>query len=303
MSPSGILNVNKDPGPTSFDVVRFVRNRSGVQKVGHAGTLDPSASGVLLVCLGQAVRVTEYLMRLPKVYRARICLGIETDTYDAEGTPASTGDISDVTEARLRPALAAFVGTIDQVPPPYSAVKVGGERAYRLARRGETALLRPRRATVYRLDLLGFEPPFAEIEVECGRGTYIRSLAHDLGQRLGCGAHLSALVRTRIGPFNIEDARTMARLEAAFTDGSWQDILLPIDLALMDLPALTLGIEDEKDIRHGQPVRLDPETTVLPDVPEGAECRAYGEDGSLVAIVAYDTAEGMWRPRRVFQAS
>jgi len=300
VSISGILNVNKGLGETSFQVVGFVRRRSGVRRVGHAGTLDPAATGVLLVCLGQAARVSEYLMALRKTYRATVRLGVSTTSYDSEGEVTSTADASGVTETVVREALKAFEGEIMQTPPAYSAVKVSGERAYRLARRGEDVALKPRRAMVYRIDVLSYEAPELEIEVECGKGTYIRSIAHYLGQALGCGGHLSALCRTRVGPFSIEDAVTREELEAAFSDGTWTERVQPMDCGLLDLPAITLHIEDEKDLRHGQAVRIDEDRRAGVEVTPGLECRAYAEDGSLVGIIVFEGESGMWRPRKVF---
>lgn len=300
MTVSGILNVNKGLGETSFQVVGFVRKRSGVRRVGHAGTLDPAATGVLLVCLGQASRVSEYLMALRKTYRATVRLGVSTTSYDSEGEVVSTSDASGVTGAAVREALKAFAGEIMQTPPAYSAVKVGGERAYRMARRGEDVALKPRRAMVYRIDVLRYEAPEAEIEVECGKGTYIRSVAHDLGEALGCGAHLSALCRTRVGPFNIEDAVTREELEAAFSDGTWTERVQPMDCGLLDLPAVMLHIEDERDLRRGQMVRIDEDRLAGVEATPGLECRAYAEDGSLAGIIVFDGESGMWRPRKVF---
>ncbi len=293
---SGILVVDKPLGATSFDVVRRVRRAAGEKRVGHAGTLDPAATGVLLVLLGQATRITEYLMDMPKTYRGTVHLGISTTTYDSEGDVVSEADASGVSEDALSDALAAFVGEIEQVPPAHSAVKVDGERAYHRARRGEAVAIKARLASIYRIDLLRYEPPVAEIEVECGRGTYIRSLAHDLGERLGCGAHLATLVRTRVGPFTLEAAADEAALAAAFEGGTWRDLLQPIDCGLMALPAITLEIEDEKDIRHGQAVDI---ASVEPP-PDGTEARGYAEDGSLVGIIRFDAEIGMWRPRKVF---
>ena len=300
VSLSGILNVNKELGATSFHVVSFVRKRSGVRRVGHAGTLDPAATGVLLVCLGQATRVTEYLMDLRKTYRATVRLGVSTTTYDSEGEITGTADASGMTEAALREALREFIGEIMQTPPAHSAVKVGGQPAYRMARRGEPVALKARPVQVYRIDVLRWALPDVEIEVDCGKGTYIRSLAHDLGRALGCGAHLEALCRTRVGPFSVDDAVTREELERAFDDGTWTERLQPLDCGLLALPQLTLHIEDEKDIRHGQAVQIDAERLVGVDVSPGLECRAYAEDGSLVGIIVFDGESGMWRPRKVF---
>ena len=304
MAPSGILNVNKDAGRTSYAIVALVKRAAGGAKVGHAGTLDPAATGVLLVCVGQAVRVSEYIMALRKVYRARVRLGFATDTYDAEGTAVSTPQAVEVSTEDLREALRRFEGEIQQVPPSYSAVKVGGRAAYRLARSGETVALKPRPAHIYRLELLSFDSPFFEVEVECGKGTYIRSLAHDIGRELGCGGHLAALVRMRVGPFAIEQAVSVGDLEAALGAGSWRELLQPLDVALAELPALTISMEDEKDLRHGQAVQLD-ETALSPGLSpdDGQECRGYAEDGSLIGIIRYDGAQCLWRPRKVFSAA
>jgi tRNA pseudouridine55 synthase len=295
MTVSGILNIDKEAGLTSFQVVALVRRGAGARRVGHAGTLDPAATGVLLVCLGQAVRITEYLMALPKTYRARVALGMSTDTYDAEGAVTGTADAAGVSREGVEEALRAFVGDIVQTPPSYSAVKVAGQPAYRRARRGEIVTLSHRPARVHRIALLSFEPPMAEIEVECGKGTYIRSIAHDLGQALGCGAHLASLVRSRVGPFRIEDAVATAELREALDRGTWQELLLPPDYGLTGLPQVTLEMAEEQDVRHGLPVRIAPSR--LAPAPE---CRAYAEDGGLVGILAYDARTGMWRPRKVF---
>ena len=297
MDISGILNVDKEPGATSFQVVSFVRKRSGVRRVGHAGTLDPAATGVLLVCLGHASRISEYLMDLPKTYRGTITLGTTTTTYDREGDVVATGE----TDAMVREALTAFVGEIMQTPPAYSAVKVDGQRAYRMARKGQPVALKARPARVYRIEILRFEPPAVEVEVECAKGTYIRSLAHDLGQALGYGAHLSALRRTRVGPFAVEDALTRDDLETAFDDGTWTESVLPMDYGLLYLPAISLHIDDEKDLRHGQALRIDEERLVsVGALTPGLLCRAYAEDGSLIAIITFDAESAMWKPRKVF---
>lgn len=292
---SGILPVNKPAGKTSFDIVRYVRRASGERRVGHAGTLDPMATGVLLVLLGQATRITEYLMDLSKTYRATIRLGIETTTYDAEGEIVATADVN-VSEVQLRDALKPFVGDIWQVPPAHSAVKVDGERAYSRARRGEDVAMKARPARIDRLDLVRFYSPDVEIEVECGRGTYVRSIAHDLGTALGCGAHLTALERTRVGPFAVEACTDEASLSSAFEATTWLDLLQPTDCGLMQLPAITLEIEDEKDMRHGQAADLGEHEHPA----DATEARAYAEDGSLVGIIRYDAAIAMWRPRKIF---
>ena len=301
MTPPGILNVDKPGGRTSFQVVALVRKLSAVKKVGHAGTLDPLATGVLLVCLGPAVRVSEYLMELPKTYRGSVRLGVATDTFDAAGTTVFEGDAAAVDEAALRAALETLERQEEQVPPIYSAVKVGGTPAHRLARAGRPVSLRPRKARIERIDLLSFQPPLVKLEVRCGKGTYIRTLAHDLGRLLGCGAHLAALRRTAIGPFDVDDALSLERLETAFADGTWQELLLPLDYGLGHFPAVCLDMEAEKDVRHG--CSLPSESTPfqpLGHAQDGQRCRAYGEDGSFVGILHYDDKARRWKPQKLF---
>jgi len=301
MTPHGILNVDKPEGITSFGVVGLVRRLSGVRKVGHAGTLDPTATGVLLVCLGQAVRVSEYLMELPKTYRGTVRLGVATDTFDAAGETVFEGDAGSVDEAAVRAALEALARQEEQVPPAYSALKVAGTPAHRLARAGRPVSLRARKASIERIDLLSFQPPLVEIEVRCGKGTYIRTLADDLGRRLGCGGHLASLRRTAAGPFDVDEAVTLERLEAAFADGSWQELLLPLDYGLGHIPAAYLEMEAEKDVRHGCPLAAEsPAFQRLSGPEDGQRCRAYGEDGSFVGILRYDGGAKLWRPQKVF---
>lgn len=296
---SGILNVNKPVGPTSFDIVRTIRRGTGEKRTGHGGTLDPMASGVLVVLLGQASRVSEYLLDLPKTYRARVRFGETTTTYDAEGDVTARND-TPVTREQLDGLLPTYVGQVMQVPPAYSALKVGGQRAYTKARRGDEVNLPPRPVRIYRIEIKSFEYPDAEIEVECGRGTYIRSLAHDLGEALGCGAHLAGLVRTRVGPFWIERAAEMADLERRFEDRSWQDLIDPVDVALLTLPQVTASIEEERDLRHGQPVTLDDAGYALAHPRDGTEVRGYAEDGSFIGILRFETVTKMWKPRKIF---
>lgn len=293
---SGILNVDKPPGMTSHDVVDVVRRVAGQRKVGHAGTLDPMATGVLLVCLGPATRVAEYLMAGQKLYRATIILGATTETYDAEGEFTASGGRTDFDRAEIEAALAHFVGSIEQVPPMYSALKQQGQPLYKLARQGKTVERQPRQVDIERIELLDLTSPSLVVEVTCSTGTYVRSLAHDLGQYLGSGAYLAALVRLGSGHFTLQDAVSLKRLEEAFEHGQEDRYLLPLDEAFLDWPAIIVGAEDARHIVHGQAIQGDP-----PMAESAASLhRAFSLDGDFLAIMAYQAASGQWRPKKVF---
>lgn len=290
----GLLNVAKPSGPTSHDVVNAVRRGTGERRVGHAGTLDPLADGVLVLALGRATRLLEYLSASQKAYRATVTLGVTTDTYDAEGEVVAKQPLPpDLSPDALDAALDSFRGTIQQVPPVYSAVKVGGKAAYARARAGEELELEPRTVEISELEVLAFEPPTVKLRVVCSAGTYIRSLAHDLGTALGTGAMLSALTRTASGQFHLDDAVRWPDLEAAFDDGSWQALLLPADRALDDTPQVHLDAQGLEDVAHGRALDSG-------EAAPGALARAYAPDGRFVAVLEGDAQNGLWRPKKVF---
>lgn len=293
----GILNINKPEGKTSFGIVAMVRRLTRERRVGHAGTLDSMASGVLPVCFGQGTRVIEFLMDAHKVYRARIELGIATDTYDATGKIIQQGDASGVSQEQLKSALHSFRGLILQTPPMYSALKYQGKRLYELARAGITVSRKSRLAKIYRLELMDFKPPLVTLEIECGQGTYIRSLAQDLGQLLGCGAHLENLVRLKYGPFDVTDAVSLPQLEDAFSSSSWRQLVYPIDIGLLHWSAVVVGDEQERVIKNGGSV-------VMENSPDGAgiaqRCRAYSQDGCFLAVLHFNSERGRWQPEKVF---
>jgi tRNA pseudouridine55 synthase len=245
----GILNINKPKGKTSFSIVAKIKKLSGERRVGHAGTLDPDATGVLPVCLGQGTRVIEFLVNTTKTYRAWIEFGKATDTYDGNGRVTHEGDISTINKRRIETTLEIFRGSIEQIPPMYSAVKQGGQPLYKLARAGITVARKKRTAVIHRLELITWRKPVATVEVECGKGTYIRSLAHDLGGKLSCGAFLKSLVRTRCGIFKIEEAITLAQFEEAHRHDYWEQYLYPIDSVLRELPAIVIDEDSEKASR------------------------------------------------------
>ena len=292
MGSHGLINLDKPQGLSSFAVVARLRRLLGVRKVGHAGTLDPLAGGVLLVLLGRATRLSRYLLSLPKTYRVWVRLGQATTTYDAEGEPTWGADPSQVSLEALQEALSAMVGRILQTPPPYSAVKVGGRPAYSYVRAGRPVHLAPRWVEVHRAQVVQFQPPEVVLEVECGQGAYVRSLVHDLGVRLGCGAHVRALVRTAVGPFTVDQAVPLHQLEDAARSGAWRAYLVPLEAALPHLASLTLDEEEAMAVAHGRPIRR-------PGPGEGGWARAHGPDGSLVAIMRWDGAAGLWCPETV----
>src|SRR5215471_20995226 len=234
----GILNINKATGMTSHDVVTKIRKVVQQKRVGHAGTLDPAASGVLPICLGQATRVAEYLSESGKAYQAEIILGVVTDTYDSEGIITRTSTLTDLDRADIEQVIRQFLGPQMQIPPPYSAIKIQGQTAYKRARAGEAVVLPPRPINIYQLTILQWLPHRLTLAIECSKGTYIRSLAYDLGEHLGCGAYLGALIRTRSGPFSPNDSITLEQLAEAVTQGTVEHHLFSPDSALQQYPAL-----------------------------------------------------------------
>jgi len=297
VSVDGILNVLKPAGKTSFAVVSLLRRWSGEHRVGHAGTLDPEATGVLVVCLGQATRIVEFLAGAGKTYRAEIELGVATDTYDAAGRVVGRCDPSSVTEEQVRQVLKTFRGTIAQVPPMHSALHHKGKRLYELARKGIEVEREPRQVEISRLELLGWQPPVLTIDVDCSGGTYIRSLAQDIGVALGCGAHLKKLVRLKSAPFHIDDAVPLTALEEAFQRGDWQGHLHSMDEVLLDWPAAIMDKEGEALVNRGTDVELH---FAGDSGPVGTHCRAYSADGQFLAVLTKTNA-GVWHPEKVFR--
>ena len=296
----GILVVAKPAGPTSHDVVALVRRLAATKRVGHGGTLDPFASGVLPVFLGHGTRLVEYHLADRKGYRATICFGASSTTDDLEGElTAASGPAPD--RAGVEAALGASVGTVLQRPPAYSAVKVAGRRAYAVARAGETITLAPREVTFHSLDLVSWddtdaERPIAVVDVVCSAGTYVRALARDIGEGLGSAAYLGALVRTASGPFVLEDAVPLEEIRTAAAESpeGLLPLLLPIDAGLEGLPEVALTVEETQQVARGQFVRPSA------GLPERAELyRLRGPDGALVAIASVSGGNRL-APDKVF---
>jgi tRNA pseudouridine55 synthase len=284
----GLLVLDKPGGMTSRDALdRALSWFPRGTKAGHTGTLDPLATGVLVLCLGAATRLTEYVQDMHKTYRAGVRLGARSDTDDADGTVEPVVVAAPPGRAAVEEALRAFVGEIEQVPPAYSAAKVSGRRAYDLARRGRAVALEARRVRVYGIDILAYDYPRLEIEVRCGKGTYIRSLARDLGERLGCGGYVETLRRTRVGPFAAEEAVPLdADAEAA------RARLLPVSAAVSELPRVTLDEADVIRLRQGQGV---------PAIgrPDAGEVAVFDARGGLVAVARLDRERRLLRPETV----
>lgn len=290
----GLLNINKPSGMTSHDVVNAVRRITGIRQVGHTGTLDPLATGVLVVLVGPATRLAQYLSGVDKTYTAVVRLGETTSTYDAEGEILLRRPVT-VGCADIEVALAAYRGPLLQTPPMVSAVKVGGKPLYKLARKGQEIERQPRQVTIHALTLDACALPEFTLTITCSAGTYIRSLAHDLGEQLGCGAHLAALTRTATGRFDLAQSVTLEQLRALAEADRLAEALLPPDMAVMALPEITLTPAMESAVRYGQSIEL-------PDMPAAAEVRAHAADGHLVAVLI-PLEDGRWRPTLVLPAS
>jgi tRNA pseudouridine55 synthase len=286
----GFLNIDKPKGITSHDVVSQVRplSRKSKQtdKVGHAGTLDPLATGVLILCIGQATRLSEYAMQSTKEYRAFVHFGVETATYDAEGDILSQKEVS-LTPSQIEESFRPYIGAIQQIPPIYSAIKKDGQKLYDIARAGGTVELEPRSVTIHSIKLVDWQSPIATIDVVCSAGTYIRSLAHDLGAALNTGAHLSGLIRSRSGGFSLENA---VSLESLLQDEAWTQHLVSPKQALSDWQSIELSPEDAQELKLG---RFIPKADKL----ENPYVMAY-LDKTLYAIL--ENRGSQWKPHKVF---
>jgi tRNA pseudouridine55 synthase len=270
-----------------------VRRGTRERRIGHTGTLDPLAEGVLVLALGQATRLVEYLSGSAKCYRAGVVLGLSTDTYDVQGQVLSQQEVPpNLSLEQVETALDGLRGEIDQTPPIYSAIKVKGKTAYARARAGEIVALPPRRVSIYELSILSFAPPHVDLFVRCSAGTYIRSLAHDLGQALGCGGTMASLVRTASGAFRLEDATSWEALQASFASDTWQNHLLPASAALPDWVQVVVDENELERLGHGMTI----------DAPGGSHgmALAYSSEGQIAAVLEADLPGTRWHPKKVF---
>ncbi len=288
----GLLLVDKPAGMTSHDVVARVRRWSGERRIGHAGTLDPLATGVLVLLLGRATRLASYLMHDTKSYLARIRLGVTTSTDDAEGEVLSTAPVT-CDAATLAATLAGFLGEQEQTPPAFSAIKQNGVPLYRRARRGETVTIPTRRVVFHALELLEWTPPDALIALTCSAGTYVRSLARDWGARLGCGGHVRELRRVAAGRFRVEACLPLERVQVLAEAGTLSEALIPPAEALAHLPRVELDAEQARAVQHGMRI-------ALPAVEAAPPLRAFAPDGRWLALLV-PTGTGLWQPELVWE--
>ncbi len=299
-SVNGIINVYKEKGYTSHDVVAKMRGILKIKKIGHTGTLDPDAEGVLPLCIGNATKVVELIVDKDKSYEAVIKLGITTDTQDMTGTIQSANDV-DVNEEDIEKACKKYVGGYHQLPPMYSAVKVGGKRLYELARKGQEVERKRRFANITEITIKGYNLKEDElsISVSCGKGTYIRTLIHDIGQDLACGASMKSLLRTRVGDFHLDDAIKLSNIEEIVCEGSISDYVLPVEEMFMDYGKVIMKKEHHKLIYNGNLFHKE-HTKEIQSLDESDLFRVYDYDNRFIGIYSHNIGQGVFRPVKMF---
>ncbi len=300
---NGILNIYKEPGWTSFDVVAKLRSILKQKKIGHTGTLDPAAEGVLPVCVGKATRLCSLLTDGTKTYEAVLLLGTQTDTLDMEGQVLRTCPV-DCTEEEAADCIKSFLGEQEQIPPMYSARKVNGKRLYELAREGQEVAREARKVTFYALDILRMDLPRITIRVTCSKGTYIRTLCDDIGRKLGCGGCMEKLVRTASGAFSIEGARKLAEIDALAQEGRIEEVLMSMDAVFTDLPAVHTAPEGDRAVHNGNALpteRCVPETEKdsVRTVSDGQRVRLYDSENRFIGIYVLQAEEMRYKPLKI----
>lgn len=299
----GILNIYKESGYTSHDVVAKLRGILHTKKIGHTGTLDPMAEGVLPVCVGKATKLCELYSDHDKVYEARMLLGKKYDTLDITGVIQEEHEVT-ATVDDLKKAIASFVGGYEQIPPMYSAKKIGGRKLYDIARSGQTVERKPVFVKIYDIELLSAPIPYAVIRVSCGKGTYIRSLIDDIGARLGCGAAMAGLVRTRVGNFGIDNAHRLSDIEAAMADNKISDVIINLETVFDDLDSLHADESMSRLVRNGNIIPGGYVRSVAPDImrraTDGTRIRVYDCGGSFTGVYEYKISDDIFKPYRIF---
>ncbi len=298
---NGIINVYKEAGYTSHDVVARMRGICGQKKIGHTGTLDPQAVGVLPVCLGSGTRLCDLLTDRDKEYVAQLLLGVTTDTQDTTGSVLSREqvDAQRCPEEAIRRAVLGFVGEYDQVPPMYSALKVNGRKLCDLARAGKVVERKPRRVRIREIEIREISLPVVTLRVSCSKGTYIRTLCADIGERLGCGGTMQSLVRTRSGSFCLEDAVSLSELQRRKEQGTLAEVVIPVERMFDDCPALCVKAEAERLLENGNPIPSAC-TETGERFPPGNRVRFYRPDGSFAGIYAYSGERDLYLPVKMF---
>lgn len=301
---NGIINVYKEKGFTSFDVVAKLRGILKQKKIGHTGTLDPDATGVLPVCLGNATKLCDLLTDKTKEYVAEFVLGKETDTQDITGTVIRERQVNCLPED-VTQVIQSFVGEYEQLPPMYSAIKVDGKRLYELARQGKEVERKKRTVIFYEIAILKMELPYVTVRVQCSKGTYIRTLCHDIGQKLGCGAAMTALERTRSGQFAKEDAYTLEEIERIRDEGRLESIIMPVDAVFQELPVLIAQNDLKKKILNGNLISVKDcrKAGIKDEFFEGKKIRVYDDNDNscnFIAIYQYSEEKKGMIPDKMF---
>lgn len=295
----GIINVYKEKGFTSFDVVAKMRGICGQKKIGHTGTLDPEAEGVLPVCLGKATKVCDMLTDSDKIYRTVMLLGVETDTQDTTGTVLAEGDVSGITEEMIRKVVGTFAGQISQIPPMYSALKVDGKKLCDLARAGITVERKAREITIYDIRIEKIRLPRVEMTVHCSKGTYIRTLCHDIGEALGCKAAMEKLIRIQAAGYRLEDSLKLDALQKLKESGKLSEVIRPIDDVFVHYPALRVKTCSDKLLRNGNALGAEKFENVS-EIHYSQPVRVYSSSGKFSAIYRYSRQKSAFKPVKMF---
>lgn len=301
---NGMIVVDKPADWTSHDAVLHLRKILRIKKIGHTGTLDPLATGVLLITIGQATRLFPYLSKMDKTYIGEIRFGQATETYDSQGKPIGPEFQNFPKEKDLREAVESFEGEITQLPPPFSAKKINGQPAFKLARQGFSPNLSPVRVHIYRFLILDYSPPCLKFLIECSSGTYIRTLAHDLGQKLGCGAHLSQLRRVAVGKYTEEEAFTLDQIKELAGKNDFSKFIIPLEYLLPDYPSIWLDQIGSKAFLHGARIGLDKVAKAsITGARSSSESvyRIFSEEGKLLGLAIFDRKEQFFQPKVVFK--
>lgn len=295
----GVININKEKGYTSHDVVAKLRGIVGQKKIGHTGTLDPDATGVLPVCLGKATKLCDMLTDKNKTYETVMLLGISTDTQDISGEVLSEGDTSALSEELVKGAIMSFVGDYMQVPPMYSALKVNGKKLYELAREGIVVERKARPVTILDIQIKEINLPRVRMEVSCSKGTYIRTLCNDIGEKLGCGACMEELLRTKVSRFELKDSLTLDEVRALKEEGRLEEILVPIDAMFEQYEAVTLKEEFMSCVYNGN-IFFPKYLAQYVALEDGKMVRVYDQDGTFIAIYKFDKEKYLFRIEKMF---